>query len=94
MDRTPGDDEALLARAVGGDAEALGALLTRHESKVRGLMAQMLGPRGHLDDLVQDTKVEQIAGMALMGLGGLISIVGGVIFLLTVYLAIRPIRDG
>ncbi len=33
---------------------------------------------------------EQIAGMALMGLGGLISIIGGVIFLLVVYLAIRP----
>ena len=33
---------------------------------------------------------EQIAGMGLMGLGGLISIIGGVIFLVVVYLAIRP----
>ncbi len=36
---------------------------------------------------------EQIAGMSLMGLGGLISIVGGVIFLVVVYLAIRPEKD-
>jgi cytochrome c oxidase subunit 1 len=33
---------------------------------------------------------EQIAGMGLMGLGGLISIIGGVIFLVLVYLAIKP----
>ena len=36
---------------------------------------------------------EQIAGMGLMGLGGLISIIGGVIFLVVVYLAIRPGKD-
>jgi len=64
VDRTPGDDEALLARAVGGDAEALGELLTRHESKVRGLMAQMLGPRGRLDDLVQDVRLNAVRGFA------------------------------
>lgn len=34
--------------------------------------------------------LEQIAGMGLMGLGGLVSIIGGIIFLVTVYLAIRP----
>ena len=32
---------------------------------------------------------EQIAGMGLMGLGGLISIVGGVLFLVLVYLSMR-----
>lgn len=32
---------------------------------------------------------EQVAGMGLMGLGGLISIIGGVIFLVVVYLAIK-----
>ncbi len=36
---------------------------------------------------------EQIAGMGLMGLGGLISIIGGVIFLVVVYLAIRPEKN-
>ncbi len=34
-------------------------------------------------------QLEQIAGMALMGLGGLISIVGGTIFLVVVYLSIK-----
>lgn len=38
-------------------------------------------------------KIEQIAGMGLMGLGGLISIVGGVIFLVVVYKAMRPIKN-
>lgn len=38
-------------------------------------------------------QIEQIAGMSLMGLGGLISIIGGVIFLVVVYLAIRPEKD-
>lgn len=35
-------------------------------------------------------RIEQIAGMGLMGFGGLISIVGGIIFLVVVYQAIRP----
>ena len=35
-------------------------------------------------------KLEQIAGMGLMGLGGLVSIIGGVIFLVVVYQAIKP----
>ena len=34
--------------------------------------------------------IEQIAGMGLMGLGGLISIIGGITFLVVVYLAIKP----
>jgi len=33
---------------------------------------------------------EQIAGMSLMGFGGLISIIGGVMFLVIVYLAMKP----
>lgn len=36
---------------------------------------------------------EQIAGMGLMGFGGLVSIVGGVMFLVLVYLAMRPGRQ-
>ena len=36
---------------------------------------------------------EQIAGMSLMGFGGLISIIGGVMFLVIVYLAIRPDKN-
>jgi len=38
-------------------------------------------------------QLEQIAGMGLMGLGGLISIIGGVIFLVVVYLAIKPEKN-
>jgi heme/copper-type cytochrome/quinol oxidase subunit 1 len=37
---------------------------------------------------------EQVAGMGLMGLGGLISIIGGIIFLVVVYLAIKPQNNG
>jgi hypothetical protein len=36
---------------------------------------------------------EQIAGMGLMGLGGLISIIGGITFLVVVYLSIRPPKN-
>jgi len=36
---------------------------------------------------------EQVAGMGLMGLGGLISIIGGIIFLVVVYLAIKPQKN-
>jgi len=35
---------------------------------------------------------EQIAGMGLMGFGGLVSIIGGITFLVLVYLAMRPAR--
>ncbi|MGI9317176.1 MAG: cbb3-type cytochrome c oxidase subunit I [bacterium] len=38
-------------------------------------------------------RFEQIAGMGMMGLGGLISIIGGVIFLVVVYQAIRPLKQ-
>jgi len=38
-------------------------------------------------------RIEQIAGMGLMGLGGLISIIGGLIFLIVVYLAMRPEKN-
>jgi cytochrome c oxidase subunit 1 len=34
--------------------------------------------------------IEQIAGMGLMGFGGLVSIIGGIIFLVLVYRAMRP----
>jgi cytochrome c oxidase subunit 1 len=34
--------------------------------------------------------IEQIAGMGLMGFGGLVSIIGGIIFLVLVYRAMKP----
>jgi hypothetical protein len=36
---------------------------------------------------------QQIAGMGLMGLGGMIAIIGGVLFLVRVFLAMRPVRN-
>jgi cytochrome c oxidase subunit I len=36
---------------------------------------------------------QQVAGMGLMGLGGLIAIIGGVIFLVVVFLAMRPQKN-
>ena len=38
--------------------------------------------------------IERIAGMGLMGLGGLVSIIGGVLFLVLVYRAIKSGRNG
>ncbi|RLA06470.1 MAG: cytochrome C oxidase subunit I [Gammaproteobacteria bacterium] len=38
-------------------------------------------------------RIEQIAGMGLMSFGGLISIIGGVMFLVIVYRAIRPDKN-
>ena len=35
-------------------------------------------------------RIEQVAGMALMGIGGLISIIGGFLFLLIAWISIRP----
>ncbi|HDN27609.1 MAG TPA: hypothetical protein ENG03_11040 [Thioploca sp.] len=35
---------------------------------------------------------QQIAGMGLMGLGGLIAIIGGIIFLVVVFMAMRPLK--
>ncbi len=49
-----------------------------------GVQRKMVGAEQSLE------RFEQIAGMSLMGLGGLISIIGGVIFLIVVYLAIKP----
>ncbi len=64
VDQRPGDEATLLARAAAGDGEALGALLTLHEPRVRGVLLQMLGPRGRLDDLVQDVRLSALRGFA------------------------------
>ena len=34
--------------------------------------------------------LERVAGLGLMGFGGLVSIVGGILFLVLVYLAMKP----
>ena len=37
--------------------------------------------------------IQQIAGMGLMGLGGMIAIIGGIIFLVVVFMAMRPMPN-
>ena len=37
--------------------------------------------------------IEQVAGMGLMGFGGLVSIIGGIIFLVLVYRSMRAGAD-
>jgi cytochrome c oxidase subunit 1 len=38
--------------------------------------------------------IEQIAGMGLMGLGGLVAVVGGILFLVIVFKAMWPEKTG
>ncbi len=64
MDLRPGEEEDLLTRAASGDAQALGRLLTASESRIRGVLVQMLGPRSGLDDLVQDVRLKAVRGFA------------------------------
>jgi hypothetical protein len=49
-----------------------------------GVQRKVAGAAQHLDS------VERVAGMGLMGLGGLVSIVGGLLFLYVCYRAMRP----
>lgn len=55
-------DEALLERAADGDAECWGVLLTRHEDRLRRMVAVRLDPRlqGRIDaaDVLQETYLE------------------------------------
>jgi RNA polymerase sigma-70 factor (ECF subfamily) len=51
----------LLRRAAGGDGESLGALLTRHEGRLRRMVAFRLDPRLHgrvdPEDVVQEVNL-------------------------------------
>ncbi|WP_439634127.1 RNA polymerase sigma factor [Glycocaulis sp.] len=52
-------DEALVARVVAGsDRRAFGALVSRHQSVVRGLLARLTGGAPDADDLAQETFVQ------------------------------------
>jgi RNA polymerase sigma-70 factor (ECF subfamily) len=48
------DDDALIAKAAEGDQPAFRALYQKHRNGVARLVFRMVGPRGDLDDLVQD----------------------------------------
>ena len=47
-------DGALLERARGGDRAAFGALVERHHRMLAGLIGQRIGPRGPVEDLLQE----------------------------------------
>ncbi len=48
------DDDALITRAGEGDQAAFRALYQKHRNDVARLVFRMVGPRGDLDDLVQE----------------------------------------
>jgi RNA polymerase sigma-70 factor (ECF subfamily) len=54
-------DEALLELARGGDREAFGVLVERHHRMLAGLIRQRLGPRGPVEDLLQEVFAKSLA---------------------------------
>jgi RNA polymerase sigma-70 factor (ECF subfamily) len=52
----PDDDAFLLRRCRKGDMDAFGILVSRHESRVRSLVARILGPSASADDLDDTTQ--------------------------------------
>jgi RNA polymerase sigma-70 factor (ECF subfamily) len=61
----PHDDEAALVEAaLTGDAGALSSLIDRHERQVRAMVAQIVGARADLDDLMQDARLRAVRGIA------------------------------
>jgi RNA polymerase sigma-70 factor (ECF subfamily) len=52
--QTDASDEALLARVVGGDQQALGCLFQRYGRLLRSIAARILGDGSEAEDLVQD----------------------------------------
>lgn len=69
-DRTPrvnaphGDEAPLVDAALAGDSAALSALIDRHETQVRAMVAQIVGARADLDDLMQDARLRAVRGIA------------------------------
>jgi len=64
---TPADDRLVeLARA--GDRAAFGVLVERHHAMLAGLLRQRLGPRGPVEDLLQDVFAKSLS--RLDGFGG------------------------
>ncbi len=56
------DEQRLLALARAGDPDALGSLIDAQTARVRGVLAQTLGARAALDDLVQEVKLKAVRG--------------------------------
>lgn len=56
--RPEAGDEALVARARGGDRAAFGQLFTRHHGRVLAMCVRLLPDRSRVDDAVQQTFLE------------------------------------
>jgi RNA polymerase sigma-70 factor (ECF subfamily) len=52
------DEERLIARAAGGDMSAFRQIYDRHRNDVARLVYRMIGPRGDLDDVIQEIFVQ------------------------------------
>lgn len=61
---TPPSDAALVERAVAGDEQAFAAIYRRHAGSVAAVVYRLLGRDGDLDDIVQETFVEGLKGLA------------------------------
>jgi len=59
-----GDERELVLRAQGGDRAALALLVRHHVGSVRGCVLAVLGPTPELDDLVQESLLRGIEGLA------------------------------
>lgn len=60
----PHPDKALLVRAQGGDAQAMEALLARHELRVYRFALRMCGNEADARDVVQETLLTTFRGLA------------------------------
>lgn len=57
------DDRALVARSAEGDTDAFGALLRRHDDKMRGVVWRLVQSPSEMDDILQDAYVKAWRGL-------------------------------
>ena len=57
-------DKQLIARAAAGAEDAFGELVRRYQHLVTGVALHILGPRGEIDDVVQETFIDVYRGLA------------------------------
>ncbi len=60
-------DTGLLDLARGGDREAFGVLVERHHRMLAGLIRQRLGPRGPVEDLLQEVFAKSLSNLSRFG---------------------------
>jgi RNA polymerase sigma-70 factor (ECF subfamily) len=59
----PADDATVIARAIGGDVQALSTLYLRHARYVAGVVHRLIGRDGEVDDVVQETFITAAASL-------------------------------